>query len=47
MSQISQENAYIFRITYVDNVPWILRNGSIAETRRFATQSSGPLAIRT
>lgn len=27
MSQISQENAYIFRITHIDNVPWILRNG--------------------
>lgn len=27
MSQISQSNAYIFRITHIDNVPWILRNG--------------------
>ncbi len=27
MSQISQENDYIFRITHVGNVPWILRNG--------------------
>jgi hypothetical protein len=27
VSQISQENAYIFRITHLDNVPWILRNG--------------------
>lgn len=25
MSQISQENAYIFRITHIDNVPWILK----------------------
>ena len=27
MSQISQARAYIFRITHIDNVPWILRNG--------------------
>ena len=27
MSQICQESAYIFRITHIDNVPWILRNG--------------------
>lgn len=27
MSQISQEKAYIFRITHVDNVPWLLTNG--------------------
>jgi hypothetical protein len=24
---ISQENAYIFRITHIKNVPWILKNG--------------------
>lgn len=27
MSKISQENAYIFRITHIDNVPWLLKNG--------------------
>lgn len=27
MGQVSQKNAYIFRITHIDNVPWILRNG--------------------
>jgi hypothetical protein len=27
LSQISRENAYIFRITHIDNVPWILRYG--------------------
>lgn len=27
MSKISQENALIFRITHIDNVPWLLRNG--------------------
>lgn len=27
MSEISQANAFIFRITHIDNVPWILRNG--------------------
>lgn len=27
MSLISRKNAYIFRITHIDNVPWILRNG--------------------
>lgn len=27
ISNISQENAFIFRITHIDNVPWILRNG--------------------
>lgn len=27
MSTISQENAYIFRITHIDNVPWLLANG--------------------
>lgn len=27
MSRISIENAYIFRITHIDNVPWLLANG--------------------
>ena len=27
MSSISAENAFIFRITHIDNIPWILRNG--------------------
>jgi hypothetical protein len=27
MGHISKENAYIFRITHIDNVPWILKNG--------------------
>ena len=27
MSDISQKNAYIFRITHIENVPWILMNG--------------------
>jgi ssDNA thymidine ADP-ribosyltransferase, DarT len=27
VSGISQENAYIFRITHIKNVPWILSNG--------------------
>lgn len=27
MSNISIENAYIFRITHIDNVPWLLANG--------------------
>lgn len=27
MSGITQENAFIFRITHMDNVPWMLRNG--------------------
>jgi hypothetical protein len=27
LSTISKENAYIFRITHIENVPWILRNG--------------------
>jgi hypothetical protein len=27
MSRISVENAYIFRITHIDNVPWLLANG--------------------
>lgn len=27
MSRISQENALIFRITHIENVPWMLRNG--------------------
>jgi hypothetical protein len=27
MSRISIENAYIFRITHIENVPWLLANG--------------------
>lgn len=27
MAQLNAENAYIFRITHIANVPWILRNG--------------------
>ena len=27
MSQISPKKAYIFRITHIDNVPWLLENG--------------------
>lgn len=27
MSRISRANAFIFRITHLENVPWILRNG--------------------
>lgn len=27
MSNLGPENAYIFRITHIDNVPWILDNG--------------------
>jgi ssDNA thymidine ADP-ribosyltransferase, DarT len=27
MPELTQENAYIFRITHIDNVPFILANG--------------------
>ena len=27
MSRISRENAFIFRITHIENVPWLLENG--------------------
>ncbi len=27
MSRITRENAFIFRITHIENVPWLLKNG--------------------
>ena len=27
MSRISRENAFIFRITHIENVPWLMENG--------------------